>query len=147
MNGVSCFPHTLAHVVLHSTLAQIGVKLLKSKSKTLIKPLRTPKGKQILTESQRINHRKPCSLLQSNKTRWNSTYAMFERLYEEKSVVTIAQVHTELQLAPAQQMSPSDWDLISKSLKILKPFVEATKEAEGDHALLSEVIHGKYAEK
>ena len=140
MNGVSCFPHTLARVVLHSTLAQSGVKLLKSKSKTLIKRLRTPKGKQILTESQRINHRKPRSLLQSNKTRWNSTYAMFERLNDEKSVVTLAQAHTELQLAPAQQMSPSDWDLTSKSLKILKPFVEVTKEAEGDHALLSEVI-------
>ena len=58
----------------------------------------------------------------------------------KKSVVTLAQAHTELQLAPAQQMSPSDWDLTSKSLKILKPFVEVTKEAEGDHALLSEVI-------
>ena len=38
------------------------------------------------------------------------------------------------------QLSPSDWSTVEESLKLLKIFMLSTKEAEGDHSLLSEVI-------
>ena len=140
MNGVTCFPHTLGRVVHHSTLVQAGFKRLNTKSKKLVKRLRTPTGKCILTDAQKNEQRRPRSLLQSNKTRWNSTYMMFDRLHQEKSPVTTAQAHQDLKILPSNQLSPTDWDLIMKSIKILKPFLDTTNESEGDHSLLSEVI-------
>ena len=48
MLALPCVCHTLQLVVKHSVLAQSGIKIMYKRAKTVVKRLRTPKGKMCL---------------------------------------------------------------------------------------------------
>ena len=52
----------------------------------------------------------------------------------------IAQSDPGLDLPARAQLSPHDWDLLDKTLSILKPAFVCTKEAESENCSISDVI-------
>ena len=65
---------------------------------------------------------------------------MLESVNKSRERITVAQSDPELGLTANQQLSPTNWELLGKVLAVLKPAFIATKEAEGDTCLISDVI-------
>ena len=65
---------------------------------------------------------------------------MLESVNKSRERITVAQSDPELGLTANQQLSPTNWELLGKVLAVLKPAFFATKEAEGDTCLISDVI-------
>ena len=65
---------------------------------------------------------------------------MLESVSKSRERITVAQSDPELGLTANQQLSPTNWELLGKVLAVLKPAFIATKEAEGDTCLISDVI-------
>ena len=131
-NWGGCFEHVLALAIKHSIFSQAGVHSLLKKTKALVKKLRTPSGKRILELRD--------SLKLPSETRWNSHYIMLESVNKSRERITAAQSDPELGLTANQQLSPMNWELLTKILAVLKPAFIATKEAEGDTCSISDVI-------
>ena len=64
-------------------------------------------------------------LIQEVDTRWNSTYLMFQRLYEIREPVgaALAGLRTDI-----QPLSADNYTVIKDCLKVLEPFNQATIE-------------------
>ena len=131
-NWGGCFEHVLALSIKHSIFSQAGVHSLLKKTKALVKKLRTPSGKRILELRD--------SLKLPSETRWNSHYIMLESVNKSRERITAAQSYPELGLTANQQLSPMNWELLTKIFAVLKPAFIATKEAEGDTCSISDVI-------
>ena len=131
-NWGGCFEHVLALAIKHSIFFQAGVHSLLKKTKALVKKLRTPSGKRILELRD--------SLKLPSETRWNSHYIMLESVNKSRERITAAQSYPELGLTANQQLSPMNWELLTKIFAVLKPAFIATKEAEGDTCSISDVI-------
>ncbi|XP_063674798.1 uncharacterized protein LOC134813509 [Bolinopsis microptera] len=118
--------------------SQSGVNRLIKKIKSLIKEFRTPAGKRLLNENQAVEATliRPVAV----DTRWNSYYMIFQAFQNKKYAITITAQNAELSLSASQQMTPHDWDLLTKAIAVLKPFYITTKAAEGDMVSVSEVI-------
>ena len=75
-------------------------------------------------------------LIQDVTTRWNSTYYMMERLYEEKSAVAIyASENSRI-----ENLTATQWTLTENCITLLKPFEEITKQISSTESIISEVI-------
>ena len=75
-----------------------------------------------------------------SETRWNSYFTMLQSLKKCNERVIIAQSDPGLDLPARAQLSPHDWDLLDKTLSILKPAFVCTKEAESENCSISDVI-------
>lgn len=92
-------------------------------------PLSFVEGKKVLNIPQH-------KLIQTIKTRWNSVYYMFDRLYEQK--IAIEHVLEDRNIISVAQslkykLTVHEWQLIKKILEVLKPFEMATKMMCGEH--------------
>lgn len=67
----------------------------------------------------------PLKLKQSVVTRWNSTYAVLERILKIKDAVICTLAIEQPRL---NTVTPGDWLLIEKCVKVLKIFNEVTEE-------------------
>ena len=80
-----------------------------------------------LAEIQRQLSLPEHKLMQDVSTRWNSTYIMLERFYEQFEAIT-----TTLCLVNQNDLclKAEDKATISKALQLLKPFLEATERGK-----------------
>ena len=86
-----------------------------------------------------MNQTKEAAVKAPYKTRWNAYCSKVERVIKQKAAIFIAQLDPEVKLTARQQLGHSDWEL-AENVKVLKPSLVATKEAEGDYACISDVI-------
>ena len=85
-------------------------------------------------------------LVQDISTRWNSTFYMLERIYEQRSVLAIfvddAETTINIDLPTRQE-----WMLIGEIIQLLRPFEEITKGLSFHQSCISETIPACYAIK
>ena len=67
--------------------------------------------------------------MQEVDTRWNSTFYMFERIFEQHAAITTAVC---LSSRNDLCLSASDVKLLEESLSVLQPFQAATQEMSAD---------------
>ncbi|KAJ8896166.1 hypothetical protein PR048_001509 [Dryococelus australis] len=64
-------------------------------------------------------------VVQDVPTRWNSEYAMLERLCTLKNSITAERASAQISI---KKLQDSEWDLLEGYVEVLAPFEEATKE-------------------
>lgn len=79
----------------------------------------------------------PKKLIQDVQTRWNSTYYMIDRFVEMQT--SIRGTLGLLDNAP-DTLRPEDWTILQDLIKILKPFVEATKAISGQKYMTASLV-------
>lgn len=85
--SVSCFAHTL-QLAVNAALKSEDVERLISKASSIVRHFKhsTYASKTLLDKQKELNlpqHK----LIQTCKTRWNSTYAMLNVLFEQKKAI------------------------------------------------------------
>lgn len=134
-----CFAHTLNLVVKDSIKALPGLLDIQHRCSAIVTFFHhSTRAAERLKEIQEQQNFPEHKLIQSVETRWNSVFYMFERLHEQKDVVT-----TVLCLLGKSSLclSEEDWSLISLSIDALRPFEEITREISSEkHVSVSKVI-------
>ena len=127
---VPCFAHCLNLCANDSLDLYEDLKESRQKVMGLIKEMNySSKAKKVFMDCQeRLNIRPFKPLIAEVKTRWNSTFLMFQRALELKDAITLYQVHS----GQEQGLSPQNWDYIKKALRLLRPLYEATVEMSGE---------------
>lgn len=125
---------------------------------TVIHITRSTRWKKIFNKCQKQNlefsdNDRIYSLIQDGGVRWNSTYMMIDRAiklqesledYKDKVLRSNDPADDEVKL---DQITPDDWEMLTKIKSILKPFYEVTKRLEGiavqgSYGALWEVVVG-----
>ena len=132
-----CFAHTLQLVVHDGVLAQRGVQTLLSVSRQVVRHFKHSNvSLQALKSIQQrldIPQHRP---IQDQATRWNSSYYMLEWLMEQRQAILAVTSEVNLPV----EITTTQWQLMGKVLRVLKPFEEATKEASYANASIGIVI-------
>ncbi|GBP93767.1 Zinc finger BED domain-containing protein 4 [Eumeta japonica] len=76
-------------------------------------------------------------LVQDVCTRWNSIYYMISRLFEQKRAVSLYLAETSVNF---ENLSNEEWQILGKSIELLKLFEEITKIISSSCSSVSEVI-------
>ncbi|KAI6648540.1 Zinc finger BED domain-containing protein 4-like [Oopsacas minuta] len=79
-----------------------------------------------------------CTLILGEKTRWSSYYAMLVRYIQQKCAIRCTE--DDININIEYQLTPNDWMLIPKVICLLKPFVDATLDAEHGYTCISDTI-------
>ena len=125
-----CFAHSLNLVVQDSIKKDTAVCTLQQQCKDIVSHFhRSVKSAEKLWNVQKQLKVPEHKLVQEVSTRWNSTYLMFERIVEQFEAIT-----TALCLLGQNHLclKNEDKEYISGCLKVLKQFLEATKNISGD---------------
>ena len=80
------------------------------------------------------------SLILCVVTKWNSDYLMFERAFELKLTIRAAGDDAQLNISTDCKLTPTDWDLMPKDIKLLTPIFAATLSVECNQASISDII-------
>lgn len=139
-DDIGCYTHILHLIVIHVITTQTGVKNMRVRLRTLVKKLKSKNGKKIFLEYQERANVPKNSMILSGETRWKSEYLMFERAEQQKQAIKLAEDDEELSLTVSAKLTPNDWDLIPKVIKLLKPLYTATLTAESDTSCVSDII-------
>ena len=65
---------------------------------------------------------------------------MFERALELKLAIRAAEDDAQLKISIDCKLTTTDWDVMPKVTKLLKPIYTATLSVEGDQASISDII-------
>lgn len=135
--GVPCFIHTLQLAInaalKHDTMAQILVK-----SRRIVTHFNhSNQAQSKLRDLQQALNLSYHQLVQDVCTRWNSTYYMISRLFEQKRAVSLYLAETSVNF---ENLSNEEWQILVKSIELLKPFEEITKIISSSCSSVSEVI-------
>ena len=76
----------------------------------------------------------------SGETRWKCEYVMLERAEQQKYPLKLAEDDEELDLPVTAKLTPNDWSLVNKAVKLLKPLYDATLAAENETSCISDII-------
>ncbi|XP_068130731.1 E3 SUMO-protein ligase ZBED1-like isoform X2 [Hyperolius riggenbachi] len=121
--NVACFAHAL-NLIVRESLKPIQETVAKVKN-----VVENVHGSTIATEVlnaiQKQMGLEELRLKQDVVTRWNSTYYMLRRFYEQKEAIisTLTLVNPSL-----PTLTLDEWDIIKDACEILKPFEEVTVE-------------------
>jgi hypothetical protein len=133
---IPCFAHTINLIVKRGLN---HVSDLRGKCRKIVGYFKSSTtGKEKRTSMQLTLGKPIQKLTQEVDTMWNSTYAMFSRLVEQKECVsaTLAAIES----AP-ENITPLEWSIVQNLLPILEPFNMMTEEVPSDrHVSLSKVI-------
>jgi hypothetical protein len=66
-------------------------------------------------------------MIQDIVTRWNSTYYMLERLYEQRKAVRMYAAEHDI-----PTLTVYSWGIVENIIRVLKPFEKITKQANSD---------------
>ena len=137
IKDIGCVSHTLQLVIHDALFTEKCVEFIIKKARQIITHFKlTEQASRHLKEQQSITNSKEHALIQDIETRWNNTYCMLERLLEQrKSISMYAVVYGKIDI-----FSISEWNLIEKVVKLLKPFFNATQEICYDNSCISIVI-------
>ena len=136
-DGLSCFLHTLQLVIHDCILEQRTVKDIIADCRKIVthfshSPLACSKLEALQEENKLPKH----VLIQNVPTRWNSTYFMLERIFEQKNaIVKYCADSTHL-----PSFDGNKWSLIGKMTSLLKIFHKTTIRLSERKCLSSEII-------
>ncbi|XP_056442541.1 E3 SUMO-protein ligase ZBED1-like isoform X2 [Gadus chalcogrammus] len=121
-----CFAHTLNLVVKKSIDATPGLEDIRTRARKVVTFFRTSTtAKEKLKEVQEQLNRPVMKLIQEVDTRWNSTFLMLQRLFQERQAVGAALAILTTDVTP---MSSEDYEATAACLHLLAPFNQATVE-------------------
>ena len=137
LNSEGCFIHTLQLALNDGIFSQRSVKDIVSIGRNIVKhfshsPLACSRLNEIQKELGVAEHK----LLQDVVTRWNSTFYMLERLYEQRRAIGMFVTDH----GGIQNLSNYQWELTENILRVLQPFEELTKRFSSDIVSIGEVI-------
>ncbi|XP_073962367.1 zinc finger BED domain-containing protein 4-like [Choristoneura fumiferana] len=135
--GVPCFINTLQLAIntalKHDTMAQLLVK-----SRRIVTHFNhSNQAQSKLCDLQRELNLSDHQLVQDVCTRWNSTYYMISRLFEQKRAISLYLAKTSVNF---ENLSNEEWKILGKIIELLKPFEEITKIISSSCSSVSEVI-------
>nr|XP_033482545.1 zinc finger BED domain-containing protein 1-like [Epinephelus lanceolatus] len=121
-----CFAHALNLVVKKSLDATPGLEDLRTRARKVVSFFKTSTtAKEKLREVQEQMNRPVKKLIQEVDTRWNSTFLMLQRLFEERQSVGAALATLRTDVRP---LSSEDYETATACLQLLAPFYQATVE-------------------
>lgn len=134
--SLGCFLHTLHLIITDAISCQQGINNMIARCRRIVGHFaHSSSATEKLHAMQRQMQTPEHQLEQDVKTRWNSTYYMLERLFEQRQVLgSLATVVT------FEGLSANDWNLVGVVLSLLKPFEEVTKIISKDECIISEII-------
>lgn len=122
-DSLSCFLHTLQLVIRDCILEQRIVKDIIANCHTLVGHFsHSPQACSRFETLQEENNLPKHKLIQNVPTRWNSTYHMLERMFEQKKAI-VMYVLDNHQLP---SLDGNKWNLIGKLCILLKVFHKTT---------------------
>ncbi|XP_042073325.1 zinc finger BED domain-containing protein 4-like [Haplochromis burtoni] len=121
-----CIAHTLNLVVKKALDQTPELSDIRAKSRKIVGYFRSStSAKERLSVVQEQLRKPQHKLLQEVETRWNSTYNMLQRLFEQREPVGAALASLTTDIPP---MSSEEFGIISECLVVLAPFNDATTE-------------------
>lgn len=121
-----CFAHSLNLVVKKSLDVTPGLEDLRTRARKVVTFFKTSTtAKEKLREVQEQMKRPVMKLIQEVDTRWNSTFLMLQRLFEERQSVGAALAMLKTDVRP---LSSEDYETAAACLQLLAPFYQATVE-------------------
>ncbi|XP_077097966.1 E3 SUMO-protein ligase ZBED1-like [Siphateles boraxobius] len=121
-----CFAHSLNLVVKKSLDATPGLEKLRTRARKVVTFFKTSTtANEKLKEVQEQMNHPVKKLIQEVDTRWNSTFLMLQRLYEERQSVGAALATLKTDVRP---LSSEDYETAAACLQLLAPFYQATVE-------------------
>lgn len=126
MQHVVCIAHALNLVVKKSLDQTPGLEDLHTKAQKVVTYFRSGStGKEKLKHVQQQMNCAVMKLIQEVDTRWNSTFLMLQRLYNERQTVGAALASFKTDVHP---LSSEEYETIVACLQVLSPFYAATVE-------------------
>ncbi|XP_050309320.1 zinc finger BED domain-containing protein 4-like [Anthonomus grandis grandis] len=135
--SVSCFIHNLQLVITQTIDTQRSVLDLIATCKKMVghfnhSSAACTKLKEIQTE---LNIPGNKLIQEDDPTRWNSTFLMIKRIYEQKRALTVYAADHNV-----DNLTSNQWVLLESLINLLQPFEEITKKMSSNKALISEVL-------
>lgn len=135
--SLGCMSHTLQLVVKDALFSEEEHEQVIKTCRHIVGHFkRSEQASRKLTECQNQCGLPVHSLIQDIEVRWNSTYNMLARLFEQKTAINLYSLeHGHIDI-----LSPSDWEIIKNLTEVLKFFYEATLDLSYDNACISLAI-------
>jgi len=136
LRNESCFIHSLQLVLHDSIFSQKSISDLISKCRNIVthfnhSQVACTRLKEIQTNFSLPHHK----LVQDVATRWNSTYHMLKRIFEQKQAIALYSSEHNI-----PNLTAANFKLIENVIVLLEQFFTVTVEASSDEALISMVI-------
>ncbi|XP_054638097.1 zinc finger BED domain-containing protein 4-like [Dunckerocampus dactyliophorus] len=126
LRHIMCFAHMLNLVVKWSLAQTPELEDIRSRGRKIVGHFKSSTtAKQKLFELQRQLARPEHKLIQEVDTRWNSTFAMLERLFNEREPMGAVLASLSSDLTP---FTSEDYQAMHQCLDAQKPFHQATVE-------------------
>lgn len=123
---VVCIAHALNLVVKKSIDQTPGLEDLRTRARKVVTYFRSSTtAKEKLKNVQQQMNCAVMKLIQEVDTRWNSSFLMLQRLYDERQTVGAALASLRTEVNP---LSSDDYETVAACLQVLKPFYTATVE-------------------
>ncbi|KAK7901739.1 hypothetical protein WMY93_018508 [Mugilogobius chulae] len=136
--NVPCYAHILNLLVKKALDQTPPLAEIRTKARKIVTVFKTSvKAKEKLTEVQEQLQKPKHKLLQEVDTRWNSTYLMLERLFEQREPVAAALASLSSETPP---LSTMDYDIIYESLGVLGPINLASNELSAEKTVSASKI-------
>ena len=127
LHSSRCFAHTF-QLAVNSGLDLRSIDKLTSICRKIVGHFKhSVVASEALKEKQRSLQIPEHHLLQDVRTRWNSTYFMYDRLDEQRWAI-FAVIHDKLTPASQQHLdlTPDQWELLHQMVNVLKPLQMTT---------------------
>ncbi|KAL0973170.1 hypothetical protein UPYG_G00199880 [Umbra pygmaea] len=126
LRHVPCFAHNLNLIVTKALDETPVLNEIRQKARKIVGLFRSScKAKDKLVEIQSWSSHQALQLIQEVQTRWNSTFDMLQRLYDQREPVAAALSNLNNDTAPLTSL---EYEIIQQSLSLLQPFKLATTE-------------------
>uniref|UniRef100_A0A8C5PW74 BED-type domain-containing protein n=1 Tax=Leptobrachium leishanense TaxID=445787 RepID=A0A8C5PW74_9ANUR len=135
--SISCVAHTLQLVVSEGLLSQRSISDAVGVGRRIVGHFKHSNLAYSRLQDIQLQLGQPIKRLQQDvQTRWNSTFYMLQSLIEQKRAIGVYSSENEL---PAT-LTANQWNLMEKTVNILAPFEELTRQVSSSEAFASDVI-------
>jgi hAT family C-terminal dimerisation region len=139
LDHFGCFAHTLQLVVHAGIKSQQGVLNVIATGRRIAQYFhKSPLAKDRLVQLQVSLKLPKHRILQDVQTRWNSTYYMLERLYEQRQA--LAAYVAEYDCPEFGSLDPEKWNLVDKIIRVLRQFEIFTREISSEASTIGDII-------
>ncbi|XP_028658775.2 zinc finger BED domain-containing protein 4-like [Erpetoichthys calabaricus] len=127
---VPCFAHTLNLVVKKAIDQTPKLQEIHQNAKKIVSLFRSScNAKEKLSEMHQLMGRPVQKVVQEVDTRWNSTYDMLQRLYDQREAVGAALSNLKTEVVP---LTSGEYNIINECLSLLLPLEHATTEMSAE---------------
>jgi hypothetical protein len=120
----------------------VAVKQLLAKSTRIVTETHSsPQSSEAfeLLQQQQYPEREPLKLIKDVKTRWWTTFSMFQRMLLLQDAIALAPYRGIIQ----QSLEPHEWKLMEALVKCYRPFEKAQRQLEGEKHVTASLVLGR----